>query len=251
MKKYRLYILDLDGTLYRGQEALPFAVETVKQLEANGALIRYLTNNSGQTRRFYAEKLGKMGFNAPPSAIYSSAIGAAKVCVNERLTQVFYVGDSGLKQTLGEGGIQVVNETSEPAKAVVAGICRSFTYAWLNAALQQIIGGAKFIATNADATYPLEGERVEPGAGAIVSAIQTACGVAPRVIGKPEPFLIQMILQETGISPNQTLIVGDRYETDILSALNAGVDAHLVLTGVAKTAPEGVSWSSDLRGLVC
>ena len=254
MKRYRLYILDLDGTLYRGSEPLPRAHETVQTLESSGAQIRYLTNNSGQTRHFYAEKLQRMGFDARPEWIYSSAIGAAKICNQEKLSPAFYVGDPGLRQTLEEYNVPVINaehESAQPAKAVVAGICRTFTYGWLNAALQQILCGAKFIATNTDVTYPIEGGRVEPGAGAIVSAIQTASGVAPRVIGKPEPLLIRMIMRDAGISPAEVLVVGDRYETDILAGINAGVDTHLVLTGVTQRAPEGVSWSSDLAGLVC
>jgi len=254
VKRYRLYILDLDGTLYRGSEALPRALESVQTLESNDAQIRYLTNNSGQTRQFYAEKLQEMGFDARPDWIYSSASGAAKICKEENLWPVFLVGDPGLKQTFVECGVPVINSESdsgEPANAVVAGICRAFTYAWLNASLQQILSGAKFIATNTDATYPVEGGRVEPGAGAIVSAIQTASGVAPRVIGKPEPLLIRMIMEDAGAVPEETLVVGDRYETDILAGIRAGVDAHLVLTGVTQRAPEGVSWSSDLGGLVC
>jgi len=249
VKAYRLYILDLDGTLYRGTEVLPAALETVKQLESNGALIRYLTNNSGQTREFYSDKLTKMGFHAPPEWIYTSAIGAAKTCLHENLKSVFYVGESGLRQTLEQADLHVVNRGGEPgdrAQAVVAGICRSFTYIWLNAALQQLLHGAKFIATNTDATYPLEGGTVEPGAGAIVASIQAASGTPPRVIGKPEPLLIELIVRDAQVDRAETLVVGDRYETDILAGINAGVDAHLVLTGVTPQAPQGVNWSSDL-----
>jgi HAD superfamily hydrolase (TIGR01450 family) len=255
VKRYKLYILDLDGTLYRGAEPIPGAVSTVQSLRANGAEIRYLTNNSGQTREFYQQKLSAMGFPVKPSEVYSSAIGAGSVCVERGFGSVFYVGQPGLRQTLLEAGLNVVNEgeiadSSQPASVVVAGICRNLTYQWVNSALQQILQGADFIATNTDATYPIEGGRVEPGAGAVVAAIQTCSGKEPTVIGKPNRLLIDLILADTGIVVQDTLVVGDRYETDILSGINAGCDTHLVLTGVTQTPPAGQSWSPDMTALL-
>jgi 4-nitrophenyl phosphatase len=250
VKPYRLYILDLDGTLYRGAEAIPGAVETVQELRNRGALIRFLTNNSGQTQEFYREKLHKLGFAAELDEIYSSALGAAKVCAAKGLKSIFYVGEEGLRLTLEEAGLSVLKDTDSQAEAVVAGICRSFSYGWLNGALQQLFNGAEFVATNTDATYPLENGKVEPGAGAIVAAIAAASGKPPEVIGKPNPLLINMILKEAGVAASDALAVGDRVETDILSGINAGVDTHLVLTGVTHTVPEGQSSSVDLRGLL-
>lgn len=253
MKQYRLYIFDLDGTLYRGAQVLPFALETLAALRKRGALVRYLTNNSGQTRDYYLNKLSGMGFDVAPDEIYSSAIGAAHFCAEKGIRSAFYVGEPGLRETLSASGIDVVNQEESghaQAQAVVAGICRSFTFRWLNSALQQIMGGAQFLATNTDATYPIEDGRVEPGAGAIVASIQTASGMTPVVIGKPNPLLIQLILGEAGIPASEALAVGDRYETDILSARNAGVDALLVLTGVTKVPRPAVACAPDLRELL-
>ena len=253
MKPYKLYILDLDGTLYRGEEPIPHAADTVRELRNHGAMIRFLTNNSGQTKQFYKAKLQRLGFEAAGEEIFSSAMGAVKVCKEKGYDRIFYVGEPGLRDTFLEMGLNVLNKddvASGQASAVVAGICRSISYRWLSSALQQIIGGAVFLATNSDATYPIAGGRVEPGAGAIVSAIQTSSGKTPLVIGKPNPYLIEMLLKETGISASETLVVGDRYETDIQSGNNAGVDTHLVLTGVSHEAPPGQSWSQDLSGLL-
>jgi 4-nitrophenyl phosphatase len=216
-------------------------------------LIRFLTNNSGQTRAFYCQKLEAMGFQPKPEEIYSSAIGAATVCFEKGLKTIFYVGERGLHETLQVGGIEVVNEGEEEARqadAVVAGICHTLTYRWVSAALQQLLGGAEFIATNTDATYPVENGRVEPGAGAVVASIRTASGKEPFVIGKPNPLLLEMVLKDAGVAKADTLAVGDRYETDILSGKNAGIDTHLVLTGVTKEAPAGQSWSQDLSALL-
>jgi len=255
----RLYILDLDGTLYRGNEVLPYAVETVSELRRRGALIRFLTNNSGSTRNSYLEKLTRMGFAPLDLEIYSSGIGTARYCVEVGIKKVFAVGEAGLVRTLREGGLDVVNagpdaivfaNTKDRAEAVVAGIHRSFTYPILNGALQQVVGGARLIATNADATYPVEDGRVQPGAGAIVASLEKCSGSEAFVVGKPNPFLIEMILRDANVGAEDCLVVGDRYETDIESGKRAGCETHLVLTGVTQTAPEGQRWSADLRGLL-
>lgn len=247
MRRYPLYIFDLDGTLYRGEEPTPGAVETVSRLRDSGSAIRFLTNNSGQTRNVYAEKLMRLGFEAQTSEVYSSALGTARVCADRGYRRVFVVGEAGLATELSTAGIESVTESPD---AVVVGICRGFTYDWMNQAMQHVLAGAVFLATNPDATYPLAGGRLEPGAGAIVSSIATCSGIQPEVIGKPNPLLIQMILSDAGVGGSDALVVGDRLETDIQCGVNAGCDTHLVLCGVCKEAPQGLSWSEDLSGLL-
>lgn len=259
MRPYKLYILDLDGTLYRGDEVLPGAVETVAELRKRGAQIRFLTNNSGETRSNYSKKLERMGFHPSESEIYSSAIGTAKHCLDIGLKKVFVCGEPGLVLTLRDAGLVVANAdaegnveatSSEDCDAVTVGIHRTFGYAILSAAMQQVLKGARLIATNADATYPKEGGRLEPGAGAVVAALEKCTGQEAFVVGKPNPFLIELVMKEAGIETWDTLVVGDRLETDIESGARAGCDTHLVLTGVAKSAPDGQSFSDDLRGLL-
>jgi 4-nitrophenyl phosphatase len=116
--------------------------------------------------------------------------------------------------------------------------------------MQQIVQGATMLATNTDATYPVEGARQEPGAGSIVAAISTCSGVQPEVIGKPNPLLLNLIMEQAGVGPADTLAVGDRYETDLLAGINAGCDTHLVLTGVTRIPPAGQSYSDDVSGLL-
>lgn len=255
---FRLAIFDLDGTLYRGDEAIPHAVETVAELKRRGVLVRYLTNNSSQTREFFAEKLSRMGFEAKPCEIDSSATGTASHLLDEGSRSVYLVGMPGLISTLEEAGLRVVNRgedghaipQGEQADAVAAGICQEFTYALMDGAMQQLLKGARFVATNADATFPLEGGRLVPGAGSIVAGIRTCSGVEPFVVGKPNPYLLQLAMKEARVSPEETLAIGDRLDTDIESGRRAGCRTHLVLTGVEKTAPEGQSWSPDLRGVL-
>lgn len=246
MRRYPLYIFDLDGTLFRGDEPLPGAVDTVADLLASGSQVRYLTNNSTQVRATYTEKLDKMGFEVRPEWVYSSALGAANL-LRGQVAEAFVIGEQGILHALAEAGIRV----GPRPEAVVVGMCRHFDYGLLNEALQYLLDPeVRFLATNRDATYPLEGGRLVPGAGSIVAAIATASGREPEVVGKPSPFLIEWILHDSGVASADSLVVGDRLDTDIEAGIRAGCPVHLVLSGVTSDAPSGISASSDLRALV-
>lgn len=247
MRAYGLYILDLDGTLYRGRDPIPGAGDTVAELKRRGALVRFLTNNSSQTPEAQSAKLTQMGIDAWPHEIATSAIGAAQYLKDAKLGSAFVVGEPGLVAVLEDAGIETKGEVNE---AVVVGICRDFTYDLMNQAMQRIRHGARFIATNPDATYPLEGDRQIPGAGAVVAAIQTCTGETPVVIGKPNPYLVRMLMTQTGVGPEDTIVVGDRVETDMLAGRAAGCDTLIVLTGVTKEAPEGERSTPTLRALL-
>ena len=228
MKDYRLYVFDMDGVLFRGSEPIPGGVGLIRELQESGASVRYLTNNSTKTRRQYAEFLFSLGYPSEPAQIYTSAIGAA-IYLGE--TTAYVVGEGGLRSELQSVGCRVVD--SEPADWVVAGACWSLTYPMIDEAQWRIRQGARFLATNTDSTYPIEGDRVKPGAGAVVAAIATAAEASPVVVGKPEPTLMRMIWSETEIAPTDTLLVGDRIETDIACAVAAGCDSALVLSGAS------------------
>lgn len=246
--RYRGYLFDLDGTLFRGNEPILPAVEAVKRLHRQGAVVRYVTNNSTQTRRHFAEKLTKMGYRCAPSDVVSSAVGTARYLREHSIRSAYVVGEAGLVATLNEFGVETVYE-GELAESVVVGLCRHFTYDMLKEAMDQIRSGAKFIATNPDTTYPMEGGRLIPGAGSLVASVRAASGVEPVTIGKPSPFLIECALQEAALSPAETLVVGDRIDTDIESGRRAGCDTFLVLTGVERTLPEGQRGAPDLSRL--
>jgi len=258
MDRYRLYIFDLDGTLYRGNEALRYAVSVTDHLRAAGAQIRYLTNNSSHTRLHYRDKLTQLGFTASEDEIYSSGLGAALHLSATSKHTAFLVGMPGLVSTMVDAGITVVNRDAsghvtpagQQAEVVVAGLCLDFTYALMAAAMDQLRSGADFVATNTDATFPLEGTKLVPGAGSIVNAIKTCAGKDPFVIGKPNPYLTQLILHDAKCNPQDVLVVGDRLETDIAAGIAAGCHTHLVLTGITNVGPPGQSVSSDLRALI-
>jgi len=248
VKRYPLYIFDMDGTLFRGAAPLARAVETVAALEAAGSQIRYVTNNSTQRRDSYVEKLSRMGFPARPDQVYTSALAAA-----ERLrgtaTRAHVVGEIGLTAALEAAGIR--SDDLERPDAVVVGLCRRFDYDRMARAMHHLLDrGVRFIATNQDAALPVEDGRLIPGAGAIVAALVTCSGREPELVGKPSPYLIEWILRDAGAAPRAALVVGDRVETDIVAGQRAGCAVHLVLTGVTTAAPAGVPWSADLSGVL-
>ena len=258
MTRYPLYIFDLDGTLYRGAEAIPNAVDVVCKLKSDGSGVRYLTNNSSQTREFFLQKLCNMGFPAEIDEIESSAHGSAKHLSALGLCSIFVVGEPGLVATLREEGLTVVNADDHgavspdgpPSEAVLVGICKGFTYALMQEAMQRIRAGQTFIATNPDPTFPMEGGQLIPGAGSVVAGIKACAEKEPFVVGKPNPFLVNLVLAEAKCQPQDALVVGDRIDTDLFSGEQAGCPTHLVLTGVTQTPPPGQSCSFDLTGLL-
>lgn len=243
-ERYQLFILDLDGVLYRGSEPIRDAVQTVQRLQSSGKPVFYLTNNSGLTREQYAERLRTMGVAAEPSHFMTSAWATTQYVLSQYdRAKVFVVGEPGLQSELRNSEIQTIeNPDEQSVDCVIVGIDRSFSYERLRQAQWAILDGAAFIATNSDSTYPAENDRLLPGAGTIVAAIQTATGVEPFVVGKPNTWMLELLLQRNGHSPQEALLIGDRLDTDIAIAKRAGVPSALVLTGIStlddlQTAP--------------
>jgi 4-nitrophenyl phosphatase len=246
MSSPKLFVFDLDGTLYRGSEVIPFAVEVVQCLRKRGVEIRFLTNNSGSHPRNICAKLSAMGFEPELDEIYTSAMGAGSWMQENKLSRAFVVGEPGLVETLLDYG--VTNTRIEP-DVVIAGICRTLTYDWINEAMQFILGGAKFVATNRDSAYPIENGAFQPGAGATVAAIQACALVEPVVIGKPETYLLDRIRNDSKIEFEEMLVIGDRMDTDIEAGNRANCQTFLVLTGTETVAPPDQWCGSDLRAM--
>lgn len=240
------YIFDLDGTLYRGSEPLPHAVDTICRLHGEGKAIAYMTNNSSLTREDQARKLVAMGFPCAKEQVWPSSVAAAGELKRRGLCRIFVVGETGLEATLEEFGLKPTRNNPD---AVLAGIYRSLDYDRLCGALAELSAGVPFFATNTDATYPLEAGRVEPGAGAIVAYLERASGQRAHVCGKPNPRAFLDVVEVLGLKPSEILVVGDRYETDIEGGKAIGCLTWLVLTGVTKMLPEGQIGSATLLDL--
>lgn len=234
-ERYQLFILDLDGVLYRGSEPITDAVQTVLRLQSSGKPVFYLTNNSGLTREQYVERLRAMGIPSETSYFMTSAWAATQYVLSQYgKARVFVVGEPGLQSELRNAGIQTIeNPDEQPVDCVIVGIDRSFSYERLRQAQWAILDGAAFIATNRDSTYPAENNRLLPGAGTIVAAIQTATGVEPFVVGKPNTWMLELLLQRGEYSAQDALLVGDRLDTDIAIAKRLSMPSALVLTGIS------------------
>lgn len=230
----RALFFDLDGVVWRGNSPVPGAAETIQTLQNRGIRCFYATNNSSRTPEFFVDKLGAMNIRATPDEIVTSSTALA-LYVQTHFpagASVYIVGESGIASALENVGAKpTFDDLVSSVDLVVAGIDREFTYAKLHAAQRLILAGAKFVATNRDATFPLE-EGVGPGAGSIVAAVETASGIVPISMGKPEPTMLQLLLERLKLRPEQAAMIGDRLDTDIACAHRAGVGKIFVATGV-------------------
>ncbi len=229
LDRYAAFILDIDGVLVRDRTPLPGAVEAVKALSARGKLV-LLTNNSTKERRVVAESLCSLGFSIRFNQLVTSAYVAARFLRQlHGPVRVWPVGEDGLIRELAAQG-HTMNEVHR-AEWVVAGMDRQINYEKLAGALQALLGGARLLATNRDATFPTATGQV-PGAGAVVGAIE-GMGFPPEyVVGKPSELAFHAALEAAGVPADRALMIGDRPETDIAGAARVGMDTALVLSGV-------------------
>ena len=234
-KTISLFLLDIDGVILRGKSIITGSSEAIKDLKNKGAKIVFVTNNSTKSRIEHAENLSKHGISVIADDILSTSYCAAKYAKENELKSVYIVGEEGLKEELESANIQVLSQNAKNVDAVIVGMDRTLTYTKLATAHRLITNGAKFIATNTDATYPIENGEA-PGAGAMIAAIHITVGKPPIILGKPNPFMLNLALKETNISVDKCAVVGDRPETDIAMANRVGCISVLVLTGVSTSS---------------
>lgn len=235
-------IFDLDGVVYLGNDAIRGAADTINELTGRGWQVLYATNNSTKSPSAVADVLSdRVGVEADPSSIVTSAMAAATYLVGHGLTSALVVGSEQLRATLSGSGIEVVRSGQSP-DAVVVGLDRSLTYDTICDAATCIRAGARFVATNMDATLPTQRGPV-PGAGTIVAAVQAASGHEPVACGKPNQPMVDLVqhlvrARHTRIT-GDVWMVGDRPESDIAFAKQAGWRSILTLSGVT-TDPDSV-----------
>ena len=235
LREAKAWILDMDGVLYRGSEVLPGVKELLDALTLRERPVMLATNNSMSTPEAYERKLTAMGLDIPASAVITSALATRDYLVRTlpEGAGIYVIGMPALREQLFEGTpFHPVQYGEEQPAAVVIGLDLDFTYAKLKAAHEAIQRGALFIATNADSTLPTEAGLV-PGAGSIVAALAAASGRSPIVIGKPETPMLETAMTKMGVRPEETVMLGDRLDTDMLAGERAGMSTVLVLTGVS------------------
>ncbi|WP_017756306.1 TIGR01457 family HAD-type hydrolase [Calidifontibacillus oryziterrae] len=229
MKQYKAYLIDLDGTMYRGKESIAEAVRFVNRLYENGVPYLFVTNNSSRTPEQVADKLSSFNIPATSTQVFTTSMATANyIAAEKQNAKVCFIGEEGLRQALAQKGFELVNQDPD---YVVIGIDRQITYEKLANGCLGIRNGAKFISTNADVAIPTE-RGLLPGNGSLTSVLAISTGVQPLFIGKPEPIIIEQALQTLGLNKADTLLIGDNYDTDILAGINAGIDTLLVHTGV-------------------
>jgi glycerol-1-phosphatase len=227
---------DLDGVIWRGDEPIAPATAGIEQLRAAGLRVAFVSNNSNSPVADVVGKLGRMGVPATPDDVVTSAMAAAWLLAQSLPAgaRVLACAGPGVREALVDHGLVPVD--AAPAEAVVVGFHREFDYDELDRTSAAVRAGARFVATNMDATYPIPGGLI-PGAGSLVAAVATAAGSRPEVAGKPEAPTVGIIRERFGTNG---VVVGDRPSTDGKLATALGWPFALVLSGVtAAVAPPG------------
>lgn len=235
------WILDLDGVLWLADEPIPGAPAAVAALRSAGEDVRFLTNNSSLTVGEYAAKLQRLGIDAGPDDLFTSAQATATLL--EPGTTALACAGAGVVEALEARGVRVVREGD--ADAVVVGWHLDFDFSRLAAASRAIRRGARFVATNDDATYPAPDGPL-PGNGAIVAAVRIASGADPVVAGKPHGPMAALVRDRLGGALASSTLVGDRPDTDGLMARRLGVRFALVLSGITSAADLPVEPAPDV-----
>ncbi|WP_239579226.1 HAD-IIA family hydrolase [Microlunatus panaciterrae] len=221
----------MDGVLVREQKAIPGAAEFIQALQQHGRRFLVLTNNSIFTPRDLRARLLGSGINLPEDAIWTSALATAQFLENQAPGGSAYViGEAGLTSALHQAGFVL---TERDPDYVVLGETRTYSFEAITTAIRLLEKGARFIATNPDATGPsLEGSL--PATGSVAALITRATGVEPYYVGKPNPLMMRSALNQIEAHSESTVMIGDRMDTDVIAGIEAGLRTVLVLTGSTK-----------------
>ena len=228
---YDAVLLDLDGVVYVGPDAVPGAVEVINALAAEGHPVRYLTNNAYRPARTVAEHLRQLGIDVGDHEVVTSAQAAADLVASRVApgSAVLVVGGAGLVEALAARGLVPVSTYDEHPAAVVQGFSPDVGWRLLNEGVRAVRAGLPWVASNLDLTIPTP-TGIAPGNGLLVGVVRQVTGVEPAVAGKPERPLVDSAVTSAGA--HRPIIVGDRLDTDIAAAHAYGCDSLLVLTGV-------------------
>ncbi|MEX1020909.1 MAG: HAD-IIA family hydrolase [Litorilinea sp.] len=236
LRAVQAVLLDMDGVLYVGNRGLPGVQDLLDYLDATQRRWLCVTNNSSRTSDTFAEKLASMDVKVDPAHILGSAQATANWLAQQvpAGTKVLMMGEKSLRDALASKGFDLIADPMT-AEVVVASIFFGLNYEILTDLTLAIRNGARFIATNPDTSLPTERGQV-PGTGSLVALLSAASGVTPEFVGKPYPGMYEQAIARVESDPAHTLMVGDRYETDIVGAVELGMPTVGVLTGVSTRA---------------
>jgi len=224
------YLMDMDGVLVHEEHIIPGADAFLAELQEAGTPFIVLTNNSIRTPRDLRARLLRSGLDIPEKSIWTSALATATFLKNQRPGgSAYVVGESGLTTALHEIGYVL---TDNDPDYVVLGETRTYSFEAITTAIRLVERGARFIATNPDATGPSR-EGSLPATGSVAALITRATGREPYYVGKPNPLMMRSALRAIGAHSENTLMIGDRMDTDVVSGLEAGLQTILVLSGIS------------------
>jgi len=244
-------IIDMDGVIWKGDSPIGDLISIFNYIRGRGLKFVFATNNSSKTPKQYMERLAKFGVDVEPWQIITSSQAAADMVTQKfpHGTKVFILGGDGIRVALEEKGFVPVGvDKAIQAQAVVMGIDLDVNFQKISEATLLVRSGIPFYATNADKTFPTPRGEI-PGSGAWISIITTATGIEPIVAGKPSPFLMELSMERLGTRRKETLVIGDRLETDIVAGQSAGCPCALVLSGVS-TREEAIKWEPKIDIIV-
>lgn len=240
-------ILDMDGVLWRSDTPIGDLPAIFKRIEERGLKFVFATNNGSKTPEQYAETLGKFGVRIDPTQVVTSALGVANMLGQKfpRASKAFMIGEEGVRMALEEKGFEILSlERAQEAQFFVIGIDRQINFEKMREATLLVRRGTPFYATNPDKTFPTPRGEI-PGAGAWISVITTATDIEPTYAGKPFPFMMELSLERLGTKKEETLVIGDRLETDIAAGQAIGCPCALVLSGVS-TKEQADVWTPQI-----
>lgn len=230
------YLIDMDGVLVHGRQAIPGAQEFIERLERCGCKYLVLTNNPIYTASDLAHRLQLSGMNISADHIFTSAMATARFLYSQKPAgTAFVIGESGLTTAIHEVGYII---TDHEPDYVVIGETSNYSFEALTKAIRMVSAGSRFIATNPDPAGPSE-DGVVPACGALSALIEKASGRAPLFVGKPNPLMVRTAMNYIGVHSENTTMIGDRMDTDIITGVQSGMSTILVLTGM--TSIEDVS----------
>ncbi len=236
-------ILDMDGVVWKGDAPIGDLSSTFARIRERGLKFVFATNNGTKTPEEYQQKLADLGVDIEPSQVVTSAMGIAFMLERKfpRGTKIFMIGEDGIRVALEEKGFEILSVENAPeAQAVVMGIDHGINFEKVAEATLLVRAGIPFYTTNTDRTFPTPRGEI-PGSGAWISVITTATGVEPIIAGKPFPYLMELSLERLGTKKEETLVVGDRLETDIAAGQGVGCPTALVLSGIS-TKEQADAW---------
>jgi 4-nitrophenyl phosphatase len=240
MKSNQAYIIDMDGTLYRGNSVVPHAVEFIDKLKTNKCKFLLLTNCPRLSTVSLSKKLKGMGIDIHSKNILTSGQAAVFYMKENGMKSAYTVGSTALKKLVTASGIKITEDNPD---CVLVGYDNKINYNHISKASRLILSGSRFISTNSDNNIPYSDTFI-PHTGAICAAIETATGIKAQYVGKPEKYMLEIAMTLMDCKNEDVCIIGDRLDTDILFGRNHGISTYLVMTGFTN---ESILKNSDIQ----